>query len=127
MTLYPPTYLTYVCFNNGPFPGTLGHPPNLTMELSTENISLIISWNLPYTLTGVDILNFLISVSSYSISDDSNLVPVEKYVSGDMTSFVCPIPVSCAVYNVSVQAVTMAGHGEPSYADLTRIETGITR
>ena len=109
------------------FPGTLGKPPNLTTVLSTDSNSLIIGWNLPYTLTGVEILNFSINVISYSISDDSNLSPVQKYnVSGNMTSFVfLNIRESCAVYNVSVQAVTLAGLGEPSYEDQAIIETGI--
>ena len=96
------------------------------MELNTDSNSLIIRWNLPYTLTHVDILNFLITVSSDNISDDSNISPVEKYyVSGGTTSFVYNISVKCAVYNVSVQAVTLAGLGEASYVDQATFERGI--
>ena len=113
-------------FNDQHFPGTLGQPPNLAIELSTEINSLIIGWNLPYTLTGVEISHFLINISSYSISDYSSLAAVTS-ISEDMTSFVYNIPVSCAVYNVSVQAVTLAGLGKPSYGDQAIFEIGITR
>ena len=109
-----------------PFSDTLGRPPGLKVKLSTDEKSLNISWTFPYTLTGVDILNFLINISSNMTSNGSNLsLPYTRKVNGSTTSIQHSVSTSCAVHFVSVQAETLAGLGEASSANQSIFGRGI--
>ena len=92
------------------------------MGWQTPSNEAVFNWSIPFSLEGVSVLGFEIQV--YIVNSITGDVVILSNATVSESSYVVPHPptVSCAIINITIQAINYVGLGQPAFSSFMFIE-----